>query len=178
MSNLTDTIIACAERTFDRHGFANTGIDRLTAAADVSSRTMYKHVKNKKGLILAVLEERQKRFFDQFDVQTVDALFENLERWTSIEGARGCLFLRAQGELGDEDNDVASSVGAYRKKLYERVETVCTNELGQRASEQLTEQILILFEGSVSAASYRGEGTIRNARSAAQVLMREARSHL
>ena len=50
-------IVVSAEREFDCNGFAATGMDRLTQAAEVSSRTLYKHVGSKTALIVAVVWE-------------------------------------------------------------------------------------------------------------------------
>ena len=55
-SNVTTSgIVASAEAVFDRHGFAASGVDRVTAAAGVSTRTLYKHLGNKTGLIVAAV---------------------------------------------------------------------------------------------------------------------------
>lgn len=49
-----DRIIEAAEDVFDRRGFAGTGIDQITDAAGVSSRTLHKHLSSKTGLIAFV----------------------------------------------------------------------------------------------------------------------------
>ena len=168
-------IVSSAEQAFDRHGFTATGMDRLTEAAEVSSRTLYKHVGSKTSLIAAVLEERSRRFFGQLNVHSVDALFAALENWTRTEGARGCLFLRAQGETGGETPEVADAVAAYRRKLRDLIVRVVANDVGQSRCDVLAEQVLVLFEGGTSAASYRGAGAVCAARAAAAVLVEQAR---
>ena len=40
--DMTTKLTAAAERLFDRHGYMTTGMDRLTAAAGMSIRTLYK----------------------------------------------------------------------------------------------------------------------------------------
>lgn len=86
-------LISAAEQLFDRHGFTATGMDKLTKAASMSSRTLYKHAGSKTSLITNVLNERHRRFHQLMDVDSVDALFDALEEWIRIESARGCLFL-------------------------------------------------------------------------------------
>ena len=170
MSSTRSAIIADAERVFDRHGFAASGMDRLTETANVSSRTLYKHLGSKNGLITAVLEARCERFFATFQVNTIDALFGALGSWTEAEGARGCLFLRAEGEDLGQNGEVTSAVTAYRTRLRDLIRDIVTTETGED-DDFLTEQILILFEGATSAASYRGQKAILAARSAAAVLI-------
>jgi AcrR family transcriptional regulator len=168
-------ILATAEQDFDNHGFAGTGMDRLTASAKLSSRTLYKHIGNKTALIAAVLEERRQRFRDVFDVESIDALFASLERWTKSEGARGCLFFRARAEMGDELPEISAAVAAYRQELRNILERSVANDVDQADSRMLTEQLLVLFEGATSAASYRGVTAVSAARAAAAVLLEQAR---
>lgn len=169
------TIIRAAERLFDRHGFAASGIDSVTRAADVSSRTLYKHVGSKTGLVTAVLGERDGRFRRRTDVRSVDALFDALEDWVWAEGARGCLFLRALGETGQGEPDVNQVVEAQKTHLRARIRGIVERELGTD-DDDLTEQILVLFEGATAAAVYRGPGAVASARDAARALLAARRS--
>ena len=169
-------IFQSAEDAFDRHGFTATGMDRLAAAAELSSRTLYKHVGSKNALIATVLKARCTRFFTGFDVHSVDALFAALEEWTHTEGARGCLFLRAEGETGGELPEVSDAVTAYRRRLRELISRVVANDTGQGARDELVEQILVLFEGAISAASYRGTKAINAARTGAAVLVNQGQN--
>lgn len=168
-------IVVSAEREFDCNGFAATGMDRLTQAAEVSSRTLYKHVGSKTALIVAVLDERCRRFSSQFEVHSVDALFTALEEWTRTEGARGCLFLRAQGEAGADAPDIAEAVAGYRRQLRDLIGRIVANDIGRSDCDMLVEQILVLFEGATSVASYHGTEAISAARAAAAFLVEQAR---
>jgi AcrR family transcriptional regulator len=172
--NIKSRIVSSAEHMFDHHGFAATGVDRLTEAAQVSSRTFYKHVGSKTALVTAVLEERSHRFFDELNVLTVDALFVALETWTNAVGARGCLFLRAERETGGEIPEVSEAVADYRQRLRILINRVVEAQVGQSGRHALAEQILVLFEGATSAASYRGTTAIQAARFAAATLIEHA----
>ncbi len=170
MATVRERIITESELVFDRHGFAGTGVDRLTAAARVSSRTLYKHLGSKTGLIAAVLDARRERFARALDVPTVDGLFSTLAAWTRTEGARGCLFLRALGEGGASQPEIAAAVTAYREQLRATIARIVRRETGSD-DELLADQLLALFEGATSAASYRSESTIEAARAAATLLV-------
>lgn len=170
MMNVRERIIAESELVFDRHGFAGTGVDQLTAAANVSSRTLYKHLGSKTGLIAAVLDARTERFALAFSIHTVDQLFSTLAEWTRAEGARGCLFLRALGEGGESLPEIATTVAAYRELLRATIARVITHETGSD-DELLGDQLLTLFEGATTAASYRGERAIEAAKAAAAMLV-------
>lgn len=174
--NIKSQVVSSAERVFDHHGFAATGVDRLTAAAQVSSRTFYKYVGSKTALVVAVLKERNRRFFDEFDVQTVDDLFVTLGAWTAAEGARGCLFLRAERETGGEVPEISDVVAAYRRQLRALINRVVEDDVGRDGCRELAEQVLVLFEGATSAAIYRGPGAIEAARSVAATLVERAKA--
>ncbi|MBB4688882.1 AcrR family transcriptional regulator [Amycolatopsis jiangsuensis] len=150
-------------------------MDRLTAAAEVSSRTLYKHVGSKNALIAAVLKQRCVRFFDKTDVDSVDALFAALGDWNHAEGTRGCMFLRAQGETGGETPEVSEVVAEYRRILRELIDRIVTLEIGSRRNDVLVEQVLVLFEGATSVASYSGADAVSAARAAAATLVKAAR---
>lgn len=165
-----ERIISSTEPVFDQHGFAGIGVDRLTEAAGVSSRTLYKHMGSKTGLIAAVLDARRERFSRVFDVSTVDELFDALAAWVRSEGARGCLFLRALGEGGRSVPEVDRAVSQYRELLHRVMSRIVEHETGG-ADELLAEQLLVVFEGATSAASYRGQRAIDAARIVARSLV-------
>ncbi|WP_018916839.1 TetR/AcrR family transcriptional regulator [Vreelandella zhanjiangensis] len=169
-------LISAAESLFDRHGFTATGIDRLTQAAGMSSRTLYKHAGSKHSLIAKVLSERDKRFLRRLDVSSVDALFKALEDWVRVEGCRGCLFLRAYGETGGDVPEIAEVMAAHKAGVWSKIQEIIALETNGRGNEQLAEQILILFEGATATAIYRGADAVATARHCAVRLVKQASS--
>lgn len=169
--DIKERIVDAAEKLFDTNGFTATGMDQLTNAADVSSRTLYKHVGSKAGLLSAVLGERDRRFQNHIDVQSIDALFDALADWMRVEGARGCLFLRALGETGAREPQIEEAVRAQKHVLEQRIRDIVSAELGV-ADDELASQVLVLFEGATATAAYRGPEAAVIARDAARSLMR------
>jgi len=167
-------LIAAAERLFDQHGYMATGMDRLTEAAGMSSRTLYKHAGSKAQLMGRVLAERDRRFMAGIDVDSVDALFAALQDWLRLEGARGCLFLRSQGETGGDIPEIAETVGAHKTSFRQRLGDIVAKDLGCE-NMSLSEQVLVLFEGATHAAVYRGDEAVSAARAAAAILVERAR---
>ncbi|WP_417309877.1 TetR/AcrR family transcriptional regulator [Devosia sp.] len=170
-SKLTDA----AERLFDRHGYTATGMDRLTDAAGMSSRTLYKHAGSKSALMARVLTERDRRFMARLEVHSIDALFAALEDWVRVEGCRGCLFLRARAETGGDTPEIAEAVALHKAAFQQRVGEVVAMDLG-REDPVLAEQVLVLFEGATHAAVYRGPEAVSAARSAAAILLERTRA--
>lgn len=169
----SDELTAAAERLFDTNGYTATGMDRLVQAAGMSSRTLYKRVGSKAALMGRVLEERDRRFMNSIDLQTVEALFYALEEWVQTEGARGCLFLRTLAETGGDTPEIAVAVTAHKTAFQERIQKIVAADLGHD-DPVLAEQILVLAEGATHAAVYRGIAAVSAARAAAGLLV-EAR---
>ena len=166
----TDELTIAAERLFDTNGYTATGMDRLTQAANMSSRTLYKRVGSKAALMGRVLAARDRRFMESIDLQSVDALFSAIEDWVRMEGARGCLFLRSLAETGGETPEIAAAVTAHKTAFQERIHQIVAADLGHD-DPVLAEQILVLAEGATHAAVYRGLAAVSAARSAAGLLV-------
>ena len=173
--DMTTKLTAVAERLFDRHGYMATGMDRLTEAAGMSSRTLYKHAGSKAELMARVLTERDRRFMARLEVRTVDALFAALEDWVRVEGTRGCLFLRSRAETGGDTPEIAEAVASHKAAFHRRIEQVVAADPG-REDPLLAEQVLVLIEGATHAAVYRGADAISAARAAAAILIERART--
>ncbi|MFJ1301691.1 TetR/AcrR family transcriptional regulator [Pseudomonadota bacterium AL_CKDN230030165-1A_HGKHYDSX7] len=167
-------LLHAAETLFQRKGFGQTGMDDLAQAAEMSSRTLYKHAGSKTALITSVLTERDQRFMALLDVDTVSDVFDTLEQWIRAEGAHGCLFLRAHGETGGATPEIEAAIVSHKNAVADRIRAIVQRELGGRGHKTLAEQIVILFEGATATAIYRGPHAIAAARRAAAVLMAHA----
>jgi AcrR family transcriptional regulator len=170
-----EKLIAAAENLFDRHGFIATGVDRLTEAAGMSSRTLYKHAGSKVALMTAVLNGRNARFMSAIDVASVDDLFAALGQWQRSESMRGCMLLRALAETGGEIAEIAETFDVHKAEFRERIAAIVATDLGVTRDNVLAEQVLVLFEGAMISAVYRGTEAVQAARSAAAVLVAAAR---
>ncbi len=169
-------LLAAAEHLFDHHGFSATGMDRLADAAGMSSRTLYKHGGSKSELILAVLAERDRRFFASIRIDTMDGLFDALEHWLRADGARGCLFLRALGDLGADSPAVQQAVTAHKTRTAALIGRIAATQARADKAQELAEHLILLFEGATAAAVYRGIDAIASARRAAAALTSLARA--
>lgn len=168
--DIDEQLLSTAERLFDREGFNATGMGRLVRETGLSSRTVYKHVGGKNALMAKVLAARQRRFFAHVDTDSVDALFNSLKRWIEAEGARGCLFFRLRAETGGGTPEIESAVVAYHTQLKSRLSDLVRRETGA-ADGELSDQMLVLFEGATTAATYRGAGVIDAACACARQLI-------
>jgi len=167
-------LLETAERLFYERGYMATNMDMLARAANMSSRTLYKHAGSKAALVGEVLAARDRRFFEQVDGLDVRALFDALAGWIESEGARGCMFLRILGETGGAEPAVVAAVGAHKVRLREHVARIVGTDLG-RADDVLAARIVLLFEGAVAASAWQGAEAIEAACGAADELVKAAR---
>lgn len=167
-------LLAAAERLFYQRGYMATSMDMLARAANMSSRTLYKHAGSKSALVAEVLAARDRRFFGQVDVLDVQALFDALAAWTAREGARGCLFLRILGETGGHDPAIVAAVQAHKNKLRAHVARIVRTDIG-RADAVLAERIVLLCEGAFAASAWQGAAAVDAACGAAADLVAAAR---
>jgi AcrR family transcriptional regulator len=168
-------IVFTAEYLFYQQGFVITGIDEVAHAAEVSTRTLYKHVGSKNELIALVLGERNKRAMRKLKTESIVELFSALEKWVKKEGNKGCMFLRAYTEAGGNAPSIVEAVSTHKSTFREIIREIVTKEIGGRENAELVDQILILFEGSVALAIYRGIAAFAPARNAALKLIELAR---
>src|ERR1700754_1077480 len=67
-------IMVAARTTFARLGYMRTSIDAIAAAAEVSTRTIYKHFASKEELFATVLETSAAEVADAFEQRVRDGL--------------------------------------------------------------------------------------------------------
>jgi len=173
-------MIAGALRIFEAEGFRGIGIDRVIEPSGVSTRTLYKHFGSRDGLVIAVLEARHRAFMDLLEgdaegIDSVGTLFDTLQDWMEVHGARGCMLLRARSEYASASDAIVSLVhqqkDAFRTEVAHRVRAA----LG-REDTQLTTQVWVLFEGATAVASVAGTSVISDAKVAALALLSSAKS--
>ena len=81
---LLDRLLDAAEASFDRHGVGKASIEDIASIAGVSRGFVYKHLRSRDGLILAVLVRRARRFNERARVfihaqpTLADALVEGI----------------------------------------------------------------------------------------------------
>ena len=173
-------ILATAQKVFQEEGFRGVGVDRILEPSGASTRTLYKHFGSKNGLAAAVLADRGRRFLAVLLEEpapgqgAVAALFDGLRRWTTEEGAHGCLFLRALGEYAAHDVGITEQVRAHKAAVRVVIAARVAADLG-RPDEAVSSQVWLLFEGATAASAVAGAGMIAAARDAAAILVAAAK---
>lgn len=174
-------IVETAYRLFKRDGFHATGIDRIIATAEVAKMTMYRHFPSKDGLIVAVLEWRERRFESQLDrlmesaatpERKVAAIFDWHERWFAGADFHGCLFQHALAEFEAPDHPVYQAAARQKLGLKRRLHAILADAMPDGRAEAAAAALFMLIEGAtVLARIGQAEVAIGSARAAANAML-------
>lgn len=173
-------LVQTALELFYRDGFHATGIDKILKESGVAKMTLYNHFRSKEELILAVLEERDRRFREWFRTELdkaavtpkekILAAFDVLDLWFRGE-FRGCMFINAAAEYSDKNDDIHHLSGDHKQQMLSHL-----TELVQAANapdpETLAYQLNLLMEGAIVMAHVcQDTGAAQKAKVAARTLM-------
>src|SRR5512143_1633436 len=112
-SDMKERILRTADRLFYLQGIRAIGVDTIAAEIGISKRTLYNHFPSKDALIEAYLERRFVRpppsepaASAKTAVDQILATFDSLERRFASPDFRGCPFVNAVAEVGQQDRAV------------------------------------------------------------------------
>jgi AcrR family transcriptional regulator len=159
-----ERILDTARRLFYRDGFRAVGIDTIVAEAGVAKMSLYRHFPSKDDLIVAYLEDSNRRFWDWLEgaVENVDdpveklvAMFKAIERLSISPECLGCTFQGTAAEFPDRDHPGHRAALAHKEKVRRRF-TELAREGGLNSPETLGDQLLLLMDGAWVAARMYG----------------------
>jgi AcrR family transcriptional regulator len=151
-----ERVLDVATDLFYREGVRAVGIDTIIARSGVAKMSLYRNFASKDELVVAFLEERNRRFFAWWDraVGTdADAPRERLRHLVAatIEKVRnpehrGCPFLNTSAEFPGVDHPAHAVITAHKSEVRTRLLDLC-RRLGAARPEALTEQLIVLMDG-------------------------------
>lgn len=148
-----ERILSAAWRLFYEQGINAVGVDLVSATADVSKRTLYRHFPSKEILVAACLEDRGTFAIGMYMTpDPTDAAagilypFRVLKEHAKSARFHGCPFMNASIELKDADKPAHATAKTLKDHL--RAYFAKQARTGN-ASEPavLAEQLTLLFDG-------------------------------
>jgi AcrR family transcriptional regulator len=155
-------ILDTAYELFGRHGVRAVGIDRIVAEAGVAKMSLYRHFASKDDLVLAVLQERQRRWTHDWLGVEIErreaspagrllAVFDVFDEWFDSPDFEGDPFVKVLLEFDGQDGPLRqasveqlNNVRAFVSKL--------AAEAGVRDPDALAHKWHILMKGSIVTA--------------------------
>ncbi|GGC75140.1 TetR/AcrR family transcriptional regulator [Chelatococcus reniformis] len=161
-------ILAAADRLFYGQGIRAVGVDTIAAGAGISKRTLYNHFPSKDELIVAYLQGRMQppRPASGDPAGEVLRLFKLMSRVFAQEGFRGCPFVNAVAEVGDDNPAARALAVAFKeqRRLWFRDLLVLAEA---RDADGLAMQLMLLLDGAIAAALVRRDPSVADAACAA-----------
>jgi AcrR family transcriptional regulator len=173
---IEERILETADRLFYSRGIRAVGVDAIADEIGISKRTLYNHYPSKDALIVAYLSRRlvPLEFSAAPPLRQILSVFDRLERTLSRGTFRGCPFVNAVAEIGEELPEASKVAMAFkeRRRLWFRD---LLARLGVRDAEALSTELAIVLDGAIAAALVRRDPAMaRSARHAAEVLVQQA----
>jgi AcrR family transcriptional regulator len=173
---MQERILETADRLFYSRGIRAVGVDTIADEIGISKRTLYNYYPSKDALIVAYLSRRLVPIdiSDAPPIEQILGAFDRLERSLGRGAFRGCPFVNAVAEIGEELAGAIKVAVVFKER---RREWFCEllQRLGVADPEGLATQLAILLDGAIAAGLVRRDPAMaRAARQAAEVLVRAA----
>lgn len=173
---MRERILAALGDLFYRGGTYLVGVDEIVRHLNITRATLYRHFDGKEGLIVAYLEHRDAAVRRELNSvighasgeTAIHAIFDNLAAKTEREAFRGCGFFIAVTENPGSApiRAVATTHKMFLHGLFDRLVPA------GRDHAEVTEQLLVLYEGALAASVLRQHARpAEAARKAAAILL-------
>lgn len=178
-----DRLIETARKLFLSEGVPQTGINTVTAKADVARMTLYNNFASKEDLVLAVFEQEAALRREAIQAaqaslsdpaERVLALFDVARDLAAKQGFRGCAFINLAIEAAAPDSALHALAKRHKVWILDNIRAQLDD--GDRTdADTLARQVAVLWDGGVVGAFvHQSDEPIRTAQNAARVLLREA----
>ncbi|WP_328561025.1 TetR/AcrR family transcriptional regulator [Streptomyces coelicoflavus] len=154
-------LLGTATKIFYTEGIHSVGIDRITAEAQVTRATLYRHFSGKEDLILAYLDQADRGIRAQVAAAVsstpsaagqVRAVARSIVDGIRSPGFRGCAFLNAVAEYPDPDHPVHRAVLAHRQWFLDTVTELLARVGEDRAPVDAAGRHLVMLRDGAMAA--------------------------
>ncbi|MEU6832894.1 TetR family transcriptional regulator [Nocardia beijingensis] len=157
-------LLTTAEELFYAEGIRAVGLDRLLQASGVGRASFYRHFASKDDLVVAVLEDRDRRWLDwlrESVEQTGDpaarplAVFDALAQRFARKDFRGCAFINTMVEVADRESAAHQVADRHKRRVIEYLDELLT-EAGRSDADELAAELALLVDGAIVTAVREG----------------------
>jgi AcrR family transcriptional regulator len=177
-----DRLFSAAINLFYRNGIRAVSVDAIAEEAGTTKVTFYRVFESKDDLIVQVLEEQSRRFWEWWDAivaqhpgeprKQIKELFERFQdEICGDEACRGCAVANAAVEIVEEDHPARAVIKKHKIEVSQRLRELCRG-MGARQPNVLGDALSLLFSGAFAARiSYDGREQIGTVWAAAEALL-------
>ena len=166
-SEARQRILDVADHLFFTDGIRVTGVDSLVARSGVAKTTLYRHFASKDDLVVAYLEDRDRRFWQYLKPVLEDATLsatgrlyatmEKLEELINHPETHGCPFLLAAGEFPDLQHPAHQVAVQHKERMRSKLEELA-RAADVRQARALASGLAMLIDGAFSGRRLLGAG--------------------
>ncbi|WP_431966347.1 TetR/AcrR family transcriptional regulator [Nocardia sp. bgisy134] len=158
-------LLTTAEELFYAEGVRAVGVDRLLQESGVGRASFYRHFASKDDLVVAVLEDRDRRWLDWLR-ESVEAraatpedaplaVFDALAERFARKDFRGCAFINTMIEVADRDSAAHRVADRHKRRVIEYLGELLT-AAGRADAEELAGEFALLVDGAIVTAVREG----------------------
>ena len=156
-----DRLFSAAINLFYRNGIRAVSVDAIAAEAGTTKVTFYRVFESKDDLIVQVLQEQSKRFWEWWDAivaehpgqprKQIETLIDRFQsEIIGDEACRGCAVANAAVEIVDEDHPARAVIKQHKLDIAHRLRDLC-RQMGAKQPDLLGDALSLLYSGAFSA---------------------------
>jgi len=156
-----DRLFSAAINLFYRNGIRAVSVDAIAAEAGTTKVTFYRVFESKDDLIVQVLEEQSRRFWEWWDAivaqypgeprTQIEQLIERFQDdIIGDEECRGCAVANAAVEIVDEEHPARVVIKKHKLEIAQRLRDLCRG-MGAKQPDVLGDALSLLYSGAFSA---------------------------
>lgn len=156
-----DRLFSAAIDLFYRNGIRAVSVDAIAEEAGTTKVTFYRVFESKDDLIVQVIEEQSRRFWEWWDAilaqhpgeprKQIEELFERFQdEICGDEACRGCAVANAAVEIVEEDHPARAVIKKHKIEISQRLRELC-RKMGARQPDVLGDALSLLYSGAYSA---------------------------
>ncbi|MFT6925100.1 MAG: TetR/AcrR family transcriptional repressor of nem operon [Psychromonas sp.] len=137
-----ETVLRAAMSAFMVNGYAKTSMQDLTKATGLHPGSIYCAFENKKGVLLAAIDQYQQdrnlqfqQFFDNAKPaldNLRDYLTHIVEECLSCDATKSCLLTKSLSEMGEQDDDIRLMINKHLHSWQNALSQVFDNAKAQK----------------------------------------------
>jgi AcrR family transcriptional regulator len=157
-----DRLFSAAINLFYRNGIRAVSVDAIAAEAGTTKVTFYRVFESKDDLIVQVLEEQSRRFWEWWDAivaqhpghprkQIEELMARFQDEIIDDDSCRGCAVANAAVEIIEPDHPARAVIKKHQLDVTQRLRALC-REMGARQPDVLGDALSLLYSGAFSAS--------------------------
>lgn len=167
-------LIHTAFNLFYQNGIHAVGINQILQTAGIAKKTLYHHFASKEELIQAVVEYRDKNFYNWLASRLeqvkpgydgLNELFDAVDDWMHnrvdvLTDFHGCFFINTCAEYNDTNHPVYLQCQEHKTRVNSLIKRqIRALGISESAIQYITESISLLKEGAIVMAHVQGDLT-------------------